>query len=739
MIYLDQVIEVAQHVPIFPCRAKTSIVRGKEFRRKRPHITKFKERASQDPKQIREWWKRWPDAMVGMPTGLRSGIYAIDFDAPDGDDPFQMLNYLPGEVDEFVLMQRTKRGLHLLFEMDKDRPLRNGTDVFHKHIDTRGEGGYIVIAPSEGYTMLGDWDDLQPVPGWVYTFLREKVKRTRSKKGDEIKSAETVIKTLNLLDPTKYQSYEDWVKIMLACYHGSDADEQVKDAFKEWSSQDPDAYDENTDDQIDSQWESAATDIESILTYKTLRHEVTKHHGAVVIDGENPFEEDEFSQFDDIDDDDIKAVPASVRLDSNSRGKVESSTANLRKMLTAAALQQRPNQLRGIFKFNEMTQRVEFKKTPPWAWDGHDMVNKVFDDSQATNLQVYLSGMYKTNFFLSDILRAVTNAAVEEEVYHPVRKYLNGLEWDRRKRIHRWIPNIVGAKDTPYHREVGRRFLISAVSRAMNPGNQVDTMPVFEGNQGIYKSSMVQILGGDWYRAPSLRDLSSKESIVSCLGAWFIELEEMGALKHTQIEFIKKFITTRRDAVRLAYDKFVTDIPRSFVLVGTMNPTGDNQYIHDVTGARRFWPIECPANIKLDKLREERDQLFAEAMKEYRQQKPWWFTDKEDRVLMVKEVQRQRQAEDPWYETIYDYLYYGAGRNAPSIMPSEIWTDALQGFKSLTNNKESNRIKRIVVNMLGWELKSTNWQSDGTRGTSRRRYCRPEWELELMGFYDNNK
>jgi hypothetical protein len=36
--------------------------------------------ASSDPQQIKKWWKRWPYAMIGTPTG--NGFFVLDIDLP---------------------------------------------------------------------------------------------------------------------------------------------------------------------------------------------------------------------------------------------------------------------------------------------------------------------------------------------------------------------------------------------------------------------------------------------------------------------------------------------------------------------------------------------------------------------------------------------------------------------------------------------------------------------------------
>ena len=51
--------------PVFPCK---SAAYGKELH-KTPHtINGFKD-AVTDPDRIREWWRQYPDALVGVPTG----------------------------------------------------------------------------------------------------------------------------------------------------------------------------------------------------------------------------------------------------------------------------------------------------------------------------------------------------------------------------------------------------------------------------------------------------------------------------------------------------------------------------------------------------------------------------------------------------------------------------------------------------------------------------------------------
>lgn len=64
----------AKGYPVFPV--------GKD---KRPRV-KWKEGATTDAATIRDWWVRWPLAMIGMPTGKRSGVVVLDVDRKNGVD-----------------------------------------------------------------------------------------------------------------------------------------------------------------------------------------------------------------------------------------------------------------------------------------------------------------------------------------------------------------------------------------------------------------------------------------------------------------------------------------------------------------------------------------------------------------------------------------------------------------------------------------------------------------------------
>ncbi len=102
--------------------------------------------ASIDPRQIREWWRRWPDANIGIACGEVSGIIVIDVDGEAGKASLSTLIAEIGQLPSSWTQVTGGGGRHLLFR-------HPGVAVKNKVglrtcLDIRGDGGYIVAAPS---------------------------------------------------------------------------------------------------------------------------------------------------------------------------------------------------------------------------------------------------------------------------------------------------------------------------------------------------------------------------------------------------------------------------------------------------------------------------------------------------------------------------------------------------------------------------------------------------------------
>jgi hypothetical protein len=192
-----------------------------------------------------------------------------------------------------------------------------------------------------------------------------------------------------------------------------------------------------------------------------------------------------------------------------------------------------------------------------------------------------------------------------------VTDYLASLTWDGTPRIDRWLVEYAGAADTPHTRAVSRAVLVAAVRRARQPGCKLDEMLVVEGPQGAGKSAAVRILAvhDDWYADDSLVGASSREIVEATAGKWIVEISELQRMGAGDVAALKAFVSARNDSSREPYQRVSASVPRSFVVVGT---TAETEYLPDPTGNRRFWTVRVE-RFDLDRLRADRDQLWAEA------------------------------------------------------------------------------------------------------------------------------
>jgi predicted P-loop ATPase len=152
------------------------------------------------------------------------------------------------------------------------------------------------------------------------------------------------------------------------------------------------------------------------------------------------------------------------------------------------------------------------------------------------------------------------------------------------------------------------------VARVKKPGCKVDHMIIFEGEQGIGKTTALNALVGDEWFLSTMLDLASKEIYSMLDGIWLCEFGELATLSKGEVGRIKGFLTERFNAFVPKYQSVRLTIPRQCVFSGTVN---EKHYLSDETGARRMWPVECNGAAKVGLLRAHRDQIWAEALAVY--------------------------------------------------------------------------------------------------------------------------
>lgn len=318
----------------------------------------------------------------------------------------------------------------------------------------------------------------------------------------------------------------------------------------------------------------------------------------------------------------------------------------------------KPNGLYKLLRYNVFTQKIEFTRRAPW----HVQDKKYWTNTDDVMLKLHFS--HEKHFEVGTaVCYEIAVAVAQHYQYHPIKEYLESVAWDNVPRLDKLFIDYAGATDNKYHRKVAAITLIGAVKRIYEPGCKFDTMVILEGKQGTGKSSFIGILGGSWYKTIPL-DMHKRADIVAKMKeGWIIEIPEMAFLKKAAVEDFKFFLSNATDSERLAYARDPDDYARSSIFFGTYNRTGKVGYLKDHTGNRRFYPVATNGMVEFDKLINDRDQLFAEALYRYRKGELTYIKD-EDIIEAAENIQEDRMTKDPFVEIIHEFLNDPSNRDA---------------------------------------------------------------------------
>ena len=286
----------------------------------------------------------------------------------------------------------------------------------------------------------------------------------------------------------------------------------------------------------------------------------------------------------------------------------------------------------------------------PWDRQATQWGNR--DDA---NLRIYLDENYGVSG--KDKIKDAKDAVFTRHRLHPIREYLNALTWDGTPRLDTLIIDYLGAEDTPLNRAMTRKHFAAAVARVMNPGCKYDYCLIVTGAEGIGKSTLFAVMGGEWFN-DSLVTMEGKQGMEQARGGWVIELPELGSIKRSDVEQVKAYISRQDDTYRPAYGTVTEKHPRQCVFCGTTNET---HFLKGDTGNRRFWVMAANADsrkhtdVKAD-LTAERDQIWAEAVEIWRKGEKLYLPANMEAEARQKQAEYNDEADDPIKDMLQGYL-----------------------------------------------------------------------------------
>lgn len=344
---------------------------------------------------------------------------------------------------------------------------------------------------------------------------------------------------------------------------------------------------------------------------------------------------------------------------------------------------------------------IVFRNDLPWKRDGG-----VWTDSDDAALRLYMESTFgldnKAKLFDALDIYFMQNA------FHPVKDYLSALKWDGEKRLERLLINYLGAEDSAYTKVVTRKTLVAAVARIFNPGCKFDYMLTLVGKQGLGKSLLVNKLGGEWF-SDSMVSIQGKESYEALDGVWIMEMGELAAIKKSEREAIKMYISKQEDIYRKAYGKNVTYKKRQNIFIGTTN---DTAFLNDSTGGRRFWVVDCGRTTNYTKIwngftNYERDQVWAEAVELYKGGEEIMKLDAEIEAA-ARKAQEEHADDDPYLGMLLEFL------NTPI-------------------KNDWNTLDDIDRNKYYQNLRSAKANEEGVGDVIRTKACAMEFRTEFLG------
>lgn len=386
------------------------------------------------------------------------------------------------------------------------------------------------------------------------------------------------------------------------------------------------------------------------------------------------------------------------QLNRNSDGKILNTIGNFILVL------KNDEEFKEKLKFNEFTEEN--------SYDNH-----ILDDYDICFMRAKIEEKYKIHS--KDKLNDAIEIVARENKYHPIKEYLEGLKWDGIKRADTTFADYFGAEKSEYNAMCIRLIILGAIERIYEPGVKFDPMVILKGGQGLGKSTFFSYICGDdsCYQGEfQAKDLEN--AYYKTRGKWIVEMAELSAMKKSDQEVMKQFITLRKDTYNIKYKRTPSTILRQFVFIGTTNK---DIFLTDDTGERRFPIVELAdkkqkfkkkifpdeginveeRNKQYEEIKYEISQITAEIYHEWKNGTRLYDVPSEFQDEMIK-IQSNHKSEDEDSGIIESYL-----ENQPigsEVCIKMVWCEAFKHpFKDKVLPPVKNKIVSILNNSLEWK------------------------------------
>lgn len=246
---------------VFPCNPSTKAPM--------PGL-KWRDKATDDLDRIKAWWRKWPDAMPGLPTGKVNGVSVVDLDVDpargkDGIAAYRDIGLDPDAAD--LVVRTAGGGLHLYFEHQAG--VTNSTSK--AGIDVRGDGGYVIAPGAHAErgrykVQRGDLTICKLLGFGAFPATLERAEQDSAT--DQFEPSEHDLATIKdaLHHIPNDGSYDDWNECLMAVHHATGGSRDGLALALGWSA----GYPGFSMKEVQAKWRSYGKHKGSPITVDTL-------------------------------------------------------------------------------------------------------------------------------------------------------------------------------------------------------------------------------------------------------------------------------------------------------------------------------------------------------------------------------------------------------------------------------------------------------------------------------------
>lgn len=335
-----------------------------------------------------------------------------------------------------------------------------------------------------------------------------------------------------------------------------------------------------------------------------------------------------------------------------------------------------------------------------------------FTDEDSTAIRRTLEKQGRFKPIGRETMRDAVNLIAKGHSFDSAMFWLSNLpEWDGIPRVNRFMVDYFGTSDDAYSEAVSKYIWTALAGRIMSPGVQADMVPIFEGEEGIRKSSAIAAMVPDRQYFVEISFHESDDSLARRIrGKMIAEIAELRGLHTKEAESILAAVTRTHEDWTPKYKEFNTNYPRRLIFLGTTNATD----ILDAGRRNRRWlPIHV-VRADVEAIKRDRNQLWAEGLLMFQKSGVFWQAEKHS-----SEAHEGYIKTDTWQEPIFNWLYDKDIDGQTPLDKEYITTyEVLQGAVNLETSKHnphhSSRVSSILKGM-GFKQKTTRINGRGTR------------------------